>query len=318
MTAQASVHRSIGLNTLAALGFVVVPAIFVVSIWYGDGSDGVGSRITWWSVGLIAFAAAIGAVRALRQGVVVKDTALVQRTLFFTRIVPWSRVGFRHPPMPRISTLTCVMGGSTFHISVSGREKSKSFRGSVERARAAALSRRNADDSAWPPSGRYRWAVIALWGSLAAMLLGAVVSDLALWDRDRYNARAARDRRTVATVTSSRILEHEDSEGDVSYSTRVGIVFTANDHRVVSTLDRSHRYHYRRRQQLPVVYDAAHPKDADFADRPNRGAQESSASLRLWTGAVTATLGIVAGVVFGIFVCLTRLCRWKSARAAVV
>jgi hypothetical protein len=312
-----AVDRSTRQNSLVAAACVVVPLVIVVGNWYGDGSEGVGTRITWWSVGFVFLAAAIAAVRSIRCGVFVTDNALVQRTFFFTRIVPWSRVGkFPDHPHRRISTLTCMEDGSTFRISVVGDEKSKIFRDSVECARAAATSRRDVEDWGWPPHGRHWLVVIALWVSLALMLVGAMVFDLALGDRDRYDARAARDRKTVATVTSSRIDEHEDSEGDTSYSTLVRIVFTAHDHRVVTTVERAGRYEFRRGRQLRVVYDSAHPKDADFVDQPSRDGDMSSARERLWFGGVVAVIGIVAGITFGILALGTHL-RYRRMRVAL-
>src|SRR5436190_6378135 len=176
----AKVYRSVVQNRVVALAVVLVPLVWVCGHWYSDGSENVGTRITWWSIGFICLAASVGAVRAMRCGVVLTDTALVQRTLLFTRIIPWSRLdGFRFiRTYAHTWALTGSVDGWKFHAAVD-HPQSDDFRASVRRARAAAMSCGNGHDRAWPPSNRYRLVVIALWISLAVILLGATVFELA-------------------------------------------------------------------------------------------------------------------------------------------
>jgi len=71
---------------------------------------------------------------------------------------------------------------------------------------------------------------------------------------------------------------------------------------VKARLHRRGRWKYKTESQIDIVYDAEHPRDADFGDRPNRKANDSSVSLRLVMGPIVVAFGVLGSVVFGIIV----------------
>jgi hypothetical protein len=304
------VYRSMWRNVLIVAAILLIAVSLAARGWYATDARAV--RITWWTAPWIFVALGVVMVRGVRRGVVVTDTRLVQRTLLLTNVYPWTELERSCTTRTRLGTQVFKWngGGRVASIAVHDRFRRVPFRSSVDRALSsvrAGQTQRGPDSPPSSPSADRSVLQSALWISLCLVVVGSITLENGLWDSAYYEARAARDRTTVATVASSRIIEHDDGESGTSYSTRVHIVFQAGERHVATAIERPNVHHFEREHELPIVYDAAHPRDADFRDRHNRRANASSARLHTGIGAIMTMIGGLAGVVLGLTVCRTLL-----------
>jgi len=294
------------------MGVGLYTAFFAVSGW--KTTDDQAIPVSWLSLPVLGIGVLIVVVRALRRGVFVTNAALIERRLFVTRVVPWSC----------LHAVSFSSGGDGFQAKVDGRGmrvrvRPKRMRTPFDAAVRGAMA--NADVTRpdrvrkpYPARGR-RWLTYALLASSVVLLTGAFVLEVAVRDRDIYRLRAARDVPGFAEVAGSHIDEDSSDEGGTTYMTYVEIRFHVGERTVETQLHRPGRWTYRTESQIAIVYDAQHPRDADFGDRVNRKANDSSVSLRLVVGRVFAVLGVLGCVVFGIIVLVqTAKSRGIAAR----
>jgi hypothetical protein len=235
-------------------------------------------------------------VRSLRRGVFVTDSLLIERRLFVTRLLPWSSLHDVHFATPR--RVCAEVDGRSVHVDAPPPRTGTPFKVAVESAMAHTnVTHNRRDQKQYPPRGR-RWIAYALLASSAALLTGILVIENAVRDRDAYRLRAARDTPGVAEVTGSHI--DEDDSGETStYTTRVDIRFHIGERTVQTQVHRPGQWTY---APIDIVYDAQHPRDADFSNRINRKANDTSVSLRLVVGPILAVLGVLGCLAFGTIV----------------
>jgi hypothetical protein len=298
----------LALNVVIAFGLVLFTGFVVVRNWYSPNDQGLPVR--WWSLPVIVFSVGLVVVRLLRSVVVVHSRGLTKRTVGYTAHYAWRElrevaVSTTESGRARLRATVPSETGSRHYLEIVVRKDHRSgtpFATAVQRAIEYDTASPSAvEHEADRPTfrGSPRWTTYGMWISLAVIVIGSQVFEGALRDREAYDARAARDRVTTASVTRSRIVEHDDGENDPTYSTRVGIVFDAVDEHVNAVIERQGRYRYPIESAVEIVYDSAHPRDADFSDRPNRSANESSARLRLWVGpALVIVCALVGAALF--------------------
>jgi hypothetical protein len=270
---------------------------------------------TWWSVAYFLLVGGVGIVRSLRRCVIVTDESLIERRVLKTQAVPWRQLrelSISHRNSRR-QVFTTTVSDRDFRVVVHNAKKGVPFSDAVDEALARM---RHGSSQVWPPSRAYGRTRVALWICLFGGAFGAVWLQGFLWQRDRYEARAARELTAIATVARSRIVEHDDGEDGTTYSTRAAVVFEAADRHVATTIERPGQHRFRAELELPIVYDSAHPEDADFGDRPNREDEESGARAGVWAGAIMSAIGIIGGVVLGTLMFSTWL-RYRSRTSVV-
>ena len=137
------------------------------------------------------------------------------------------------------------------------------------------------------PRPHRRFLTIGFATAALALVAGGVVWDDADYDADRYATRNGRDRDGITVVTDVRVDEHSGGEGPTTYTTHVRARLRIPDRRsVVVDLHRAGDLGgvYQEEDAVPVVYDTANPRDADFGDRPNRRGDHESVEVRRVVG----------------------------------
>jgi hypothetical protein len=157
------------------------------------------------------------------------------------------------------------------------------------------------DPQRYPRSGRDHVRLVLL-ASIAAILIGVPVWIEANTDGERNAARAARERRGRAVVTDVWVEKDDSGEGEPEFTTFVDALLRLDDRRLVDI--ELHRPDdvssgYTEEQSISVVYDAAVPRDADFADGPTRHAQADSVSMRKQNGPLLLCLGLLGAGLAG-------------------
>ena len=289
-------YRSVLQNVLIALGLGLYTAYFVTRSWHSTNDQSI--PLSWWSLPVLGVGVLAVVIRALRRGVFVTNWVLIERRLFVTRLVPWSA----------LDDVSFSLAGDSLRAKVDGRAMSMvvprkrmhtPFSASVQSAMANAQATRTDRVRTPYPARGQRWITCALLASCAVLATGVAVVEVALRDRDIYRLRAARDVHGIAEVAGSHIDEHDSDEGGTTYTTWVDIRFHLGDRTVRTQLHRPGRWEYQAESQIDIVYDAAHPRDADFGNRLNRRANDSSVSLRLVVGPILSALGALGCVGFG-------------------
>jgi hypothetical protein len=257
------------------------------------------SVVVWLAPGLVVCGTVL-VVRCRRRGVVVDDTGITGRAACATWFVAWPSIKALRFAGDNGCAIERIGGGDPITIAVHPAHDQPTLR------QACGEWRREDRDfvnlpQRYPQAGRdgLRVAFIA---SIIALLIGLPVWIGALRDADAYADRAARERSGVAVVSDVWVKETSDGEGDPDHTTYVVARLRLEDGRVYEI--EVHRpddvaSDYEGEDPLPVVYDSAHPRDADFADRPTRQAQDDSVSLRTVTGPLFFFAGLLGVVVIG-------------------
>ena len=263
------------------------------------------SRV-WIAVVLVGVTA-VFVVRSLRRGLTVDHAGATIRGVLRTQFVPWAQVsalGF-----PDADTCSLVRYGEQEPVLITARVEAGD-RPLAETCRElwSAHHERPVRAEPYPRLGYLR---VAMGVCAIAILVGPVIVLEAVRDEERYDARAARDRRGVAIVTDVAVEEHDSGEGGTSYTTVVDAVLHLDDERVVDVhMERSgdRGSDYREEAPIAVVYDAAHPRDADFRDRPSRIDQDQDVRGRELVGPL-----LFLGGVIGVFVVAATMRRdWEQ------
>jgi hypothetical protein len=284
---EPSVYRSRLENRALALAFVAAGAVAVVPFVRLAGELSFAALVA-----AIIVVAALVIVRALRRGVVVTRDGVVVRSLRRTRTVPWAAVEVHSSGSPgRWTKSSCRVAG----LRVPGT-----------RAQWGAI-RRTVDPNA--PKGAYGWAsalpdretfgphhVVML--AAAALLAGQMVAASGSLDAATNRARALRDVSTTAVVVSSWI-ETNHADDDAKYSTHSRVSFVLRGRTVTTEIHRPGRMRLPIEAELPIVYDAAHPRDADYADRPTRELDDAEAMALVYCGWLGSVAGLVGLLVAG-------------------
>ncbi|HEY3672715.1 MAG TPA: PH domain-containing protein [Acidimicrobiia bacterium] len=296
-------------NVALAAAVVGVALLFAVALVDGDGSQGPVMR--WWSLPPAVLFVSLAVVRCLRWGVDVDDIGITKREPWATTVVPWTsltEIQF----LPGSRARLRGDGERTTYVTAVERGNQPSLQEVYARVRERW---REVGAEARPyPGTKGRWLTLVFWGSAIAVVLGGLLWDDARHDADVYAARDRRDRDATATVADVRVTEHT-SDADTSYTTHVDAWLRLPDEdAVLLKLERPGdvSYDYDNEMRIPVVYDSAHPRDADFADRPNRDANDDSVSLRSVTGPLLYWAGIVGAIVSGIVLSV----EWRRRRPA--
>jgi hypothetical protein len=300
--AQKTVYRLVSQNILIAVGVALFPAVMVGSGWYSE--DPQSLRITWWSMPSIGLVVGVLVLRALRRGVVVTDTALVDRRLFQTQVFPWYSFRFFWIPAGRRARLLIrTYDGRKFALRVYNH-RDRPFPRCVDPVIPSAGPERTDREPGPDPAPTARvgvepWVRVAAWVSLALLPIGFLFIDDARYDRVVYAARAARDAPGAADVLRAHVEEH-DGEDETTYTTAVDIAFFLGERRIETSIQRPGRYRFAQEARIPIVYDSMHPRDADFGDRYNRRANDASVRRRLWVGPKLAAMGLGGCIAFGL------------------
>jgi hypothetical protein len=261
-------------------------------------------------VGVIAWVVVCGAVvgiRCLQRGSVVDEFGAARHTVIETTFVPWSdvrRIEARTPDECR--------------LEIAGREQPMELTGvaaSHEPPLSDACRELLALHATRPRYARaypFRPSLQVLVGAGAlAVLVGLLLWSATEHEAQRQAARRAWDRPGTAVVRDARIDEGTDGDGDTTYSTVVRARLRLADDRVVELrMERSgkHAGEYHEEDPLPVVYDAAHPRDADFVGHPNRrtDAEETDAHRAL------ALLAVFGGLVACLIAASLARVDWRG------
>jgi hypothetical protein len=291
---------------LAAGGFVAAVL--------ADSTGSQGPTLGWWGgFSLIAIELVV-LVRILRRGVTFDDQGLTRRDVFVTWFAPWidvTAISFSD----HAGAVVLRDGQAQFNFRGSPPSGTPSMAEAYARVRAT-WDDANREAHAYPNSGLHLWTYGFLCSALA-VFLGGVIWDDARSDAAANAARSRRDRHGVAVVSDVRVDEDDNGDGDPTYTTHVDARLRLPDGRLVTV--RVHRdgdlaSAYHDEDQLPIVYDVAHPLDADFADRPTRRAQESSATTRETAGPLLALAGLVGLLVCGTAMGLAWTARLRDRR----
>jgi hypothetical protein len=110
-----------------------------------------------------------------------------------------------------------------------------------------------------------------LFGSLYAMNVGELAIANATSLEECSRARAAREKTTTALVVRSWLEPDRLDDGRDTILARIRFV---HRDRIISTLVRLPGTRRRVGAEVPIVFDAAHPRDADTAERVSRKADD--------------------------------------------
>ena len=249
------------------------------------------------------------------RGVVVDDDGVTERAPWATTFVPWNavrNVEFLDPyhadfvldDRRRVVVSAPVRrGGPTLreaYVDVLARWSPDMGRGTTY------------------PRPHRRFLTIGFATAALALVAGGVVWDDADYDADRYATRDGRDRDGIAVVTDVRVDEHSGGEGPTTYTTHVRARLRIPDRRsVVVDLHRAGDLGgvYEEEDAVPVVYDTANPRDADFGDRPNRRGDHESVEVRRVVGPVLLAAGIMGVLGFGVAISWEWARRRRDARS---
>jgi hypothetical protein len=276
-------------------GVVLVPLAAVVSH-----SDSAGVELVWSAPGLVVCGALMIA-RCLRRSVVVDDAGITRRSAWATWFVAWSAIRALTLTGENTCTIARFGGGGdplTLEVAPGPGEPTLA---EVCAGWRSAVPHPDRDPQRYPRAGRESLCFV-MTVSVIALFVGLPVWIEALRDGDAYAARAARERQGVAVVSDVRVETTGDGDGGHNDTTLVTAWLRLDDARVYDLEihrpgDVARRYAVE--DQVPVVYDAAHPRDADFADRPIRRSDDSSVSLRKVTGPVLLFAGLIGVLVVG-------------------
>jgi len=253
-----------------------------------------------WSLPGFVVLGTVVIIRCLRREVVVDDAGITKRAVFWTWFVSWGAV--RSMDFTNHNRVAVTRLGSEIFL----RARVRPVRGdwTLEQACRSAASTGSDPTSSMPgyPEPQHDVLRIAFIASLLALFIGLPVWAVAVHDGHAYDRRAARERHAVAVVSDVWVKKTDDGEGDPEYSTFVAARLRLPPDRLYQIA--VHRpddvaSDYDDEDPLPVVYDAAHPTDADFADRPTRQAQDNSVSLRKVTGPMFFFGGLVGVALVG-------------------
>ena len=287
-------------NIGMAVAVVLVAGVFGVAMWTGSGEGG--PVIGWITAPGAVILVAILVVRCLRRGVDVDDDGVTKRDPWATTFVPWCAV--RDLEFRNEYDATFVLDDRR-RVFVSapitrGAPSLREAYDDVRRRWSADMGRGNT----YPRPGR-RFVTLGFWIAALALVLGAGVWDDARFHADAYAARDRRERQGTAVVTHVSVGEHDGGEGDPSYKTHVEARLQIPEGRtVLIDLKRNGDYSdvYDEEDPVAVVYDRAHPRDADFADRPNRESDDDSVEVREVVGPIMLWAGLAGVVAFGIVI----------------
>jgi len=75
---------------------------------------------------------------------------------------------------------------------------------------------------------------------------------------------------------------------------------------------------YAEEDPVAVVYDGAHPRDADFADRPNRRSDDDSVEIRSVVGPILLWAGLAGVLGFGAVIVVDWKRRGRGAAGSIL
>lgn len=306
------VYRDWWSNVGFAALFVLLAGVFGAGALTGDGEQG--PVIGWVAVPTAAAFLALVVARSLVRGVVVDDDGITERGIWGTTFVPWNvvtaaefdtrnRANFVLHDRRRICVEAPELPG---RLSLRGAYVQVRERWSDGMGRGAAY-----------PGARGGAVTIGFIVSACAMVIGAVVWDDARFDTDRYAARDRRDRVSTVSVMRVHVDEQDHDDGDPTYTTHViGWLRVPGRSSVRVDLHRAGDVarNFDVEDRVPVVYDPANPRDADFADRPNRRGEHDSAAMRSVTGPLLFGLGLVGVVSCGLAIGVEAVRRGPARR----
>jgi len=286
-------------NVALAGALLAIALAFGVSMWHSDGSQG--PVLSWWTLPWALLLVGLLVVRCLRWGVTVDDIGLTMREPLTTTYVPWTSVA----EIEFSSAFTAAIrlaDGRRVRVTV-GSSREPSLREVYSRVR----ERWAGVDVGARPYPRPGWRALSIGFIVSAVVVigGGLVWEDAQYDGDVYAARDLRDRQATAVVARSWVTKQSGGEGGPTYTTYVKARLRVPDgSTVVLEVHRPGELGgvYHEEDPLPVVYDSAHPRDADFADRPNRDANDDSVAVRSTIGAPLYWAGALGVVAFGIVI----------------
>jgi len=255
-------YRSVSLNIVIAGVVGLYTTGVAVNAWQSTADQA--TFVSRWSLLVIVIGAAIVIVRALRRGVFVTDVMLIERRQFVTRVLPWSSLNDVSFPSGG-NSLRAKVEGKVMSMRVRPKRMRTPFDVAVQAAMAnAKATRTDRARRPYPARGR-RWITLALLASYTTLLIGVLVVDQAVRDRDVYRLRAARDVSGLAEVAGSHVDEGGQDSPTYTY---VDIRFPVGERTVRARLHRRGRWKYEIESQIPIVYDARHPATRISATGP--------------------------------------------------
>jgi hypothetical protein len=295
-------------------------AVFVVVVagLYGVAMALSGEKATqaiaWFLLpGAVAFFV-VAIVRCLRRAVIVDDDGVTVREPWLTTFVPWLAV--------RGISFTADHAAI---ILVDGRRRILVFAPptsgcpSLEEAYRDVRSRWSAGmgEGAISPSPHRAHLTVAFAVSALVLLFGAAVWDGARHDAGLYAARDAREMQATAVVAAVSV-DADEGQSRTAYTTHVQARLRIPEGpTVLVDLERAGDWsdNFDEEDPIEIVYDAAHPHDADFADRPNRRADDDSVEARTTIGPALFWMGAAGVLVFGLALVVEWVRRVRRSRS---
>jgi hypothetical protein len=230
--------------------------------------------------------------RSLRRSITIDEAGVTKRGVVLSWFTPWASV--RALECLNDDRCLLVRSGDQGEVDISGRAPPR-HPPLAEACRQlwTAHAEHPAPAEAYPRRGNVRLALLA---SAVGLLVGLPLWLVAARDGDRYVARAARERSGAAVVSRVWVESDDNGEGDTEYTTFVAARLQLDGRRPVAI--ELHRpedvaSRYAEEASLPVVYDPARPRDADFVDRPTRTAQDADVRARGTWGPILLFAGLV-------------------------
>jgi hypothetical protein len=285
-------------NVGMAIAAVLVAGVFGVVMWTSNGEQG--PVITWIALpGAVVFLGLL-AVRCFQRSVIVDDDGVTKREPWGSTFVPWRAI--RDVTFVNDNDVILQLDdGRRISVHAPPTRGTSSLRWAYSDVRARWSSSMGRGTTY--PRPHWRFLTIGFAASAFALVAGGGVWGDAEHDADVYAARDAREREGTAVVAHVRVDERDSGEDGTRYTTHVEARLQIPEGRTLLVdLQRNGDLHdeYDEEDAVAIVYDGAHPRDADFADRPNRAADDDSVALRRDLGPVLFWAGVVGVLGFGV------------------
>jgi hypothetical protein len=241
---------------------------------------------------------AVGVARSLRRSLVVTSEGLIVRRLCTTERIAWDELSLRSHPQRRFPS-TRVHGIGGLRSSVDENEQ-EAFRDAVHSASAR-------PPTSWGPHLNpthvvMHWMpwvlVLSVYGLLAGQAV--IASDTPI--QAAYLARASREETTTALVVGSWIAS--DGPHARRYTSYAAIRFAHRGRTITTVIHRPGRTRLSTETEVSIVYDSAHPRDADHGDRVNRKADAQRVDDEVaaaWRGSAIGAAGLA----------VVAACSWR-------
>jgi len=266
--------------------------------------------VGWIALAPLLLVAVLIVARLVRAGTTVTSYGVLSRRAWTTVIHSWAT---STPVIIRKTELVVRHGEATTMSAVRvGRPKDGVSLTDAVAARDDAVG----PDDVAVYGDDARWRVVVLAFSLLCLVIGTLALEGGVHDADRWSARAARDVRATASVLDQHITKKRD-DGSDTYRTFVRVLFTVRGRSVSTVIDRPGEHTFAIEQRIPIVYDRAHPLDADFGDRSARRANDLTVTLSLAWGTALTAIGAIGCVAMALLIRRAWRPAIRAWRAAV-